>query len=163
MRAHVIEKGTVINTIVVESLDDYPELVDGSTGGIGWKYKNGRLEPPIPPPLTKEDRFSELATLRYEKEIAGIKWNGHEIHTDDRSQVKLEGTMLKLITNTRKENAKWKFKDGFLPVSNENMMKMCLAVGEYIQKCYDRELELQEEIEKNVETDISTGWPTAVY
>jgi len=33
MRAHIIESGRVINTIVVESLDFMPNLIDASLGG----------------------------------------------------------------------------------------------------------------------------------
>ena len=49
MNAHIIENGIVVNTIEVESLDFMPNLIDGSNGGIGWKYENGELiEPPKP-------------------------------------------------------------------------------------------------------------------
>ena len=33
MRAHIIENGKVINTIVVDSLDAIPNLIDASLGG----------------------------------------------------------------------------------------------------------------------------------
>lgn len=49
MKAHLIENGIVVNTIEVESLDFMPNLIDGSIGGIGWKYENGELIAPIVP------------------------------------------------------------------------------------------------------------------
>ena len=49
MRAHIIENNKVVNTIEVESLDFMPNLIDGSIGGIGWKYENGELIEPIVP------------------------------------------------------------------------------------------------------------------
>ena len=49
MNAHIIENGIVVNTIEVESLDFMPNLIDGSIGGIGWKYENGELIEPIVP------------------------------------------------------------------------------------------------------------------
>lgn len=49
MKAHIIENGIVVNTIEVESLDFMPNLIDGSIGGIGWKYENGELIAPIVP------------------------------------------------------------------------------------------------------------------
>ena len=50
MRAHVIENGKVVNTIVVDSLDFMPNLVDGEIGGIGWDYVDGVFWPPSPFP-----------------------------------------------------------------------------------------------------------------
>ena len=44
MKAHIIENGRVVNTIVVESLDVVPGLVDASNGGlIGDFYQNGQF------------------------------------------------------------------------------------------------------------------------
>jgi hypothetical protein len=46
MKAHVIENGVVVNTIVVESLDFMPGLVLATHGSIGWTYIDGVLAPP---------------------------------------------------------------------------------------------------------------------
>lgn len=50
MRAHIIENGIVVNTIIVDSLDfdagPGKAVIDGSTGGIGWTYADGALLPP---------------------------------------------------------------------------------------------------------------------
>jgi hypothetical protein len=35
MRAHVVEEGRIVNTIMVESLDVLPGLIDGAIGSIG--------------------------------------------------------------------------------------------------------------------------------
>lgn len=64
MRAHVIKDGIVVNTIVVDSLDDTPpidadEIVEATTGGIGWRYKNGTFEDPTP----SQSKNSILAKL----------------------------------------------------------------------------------------------------
>ncbi len=50
MIAHIVENGLVVNTIVVDSLNDLPNLVDGSVGGIGWSYVDGQFLPPTPEP-----------------------------------------------------------------------------------------------------------------
>lgn len=60
MIAHVVENGLVINTIIVDSLDDLPNLVDGSVGGIGWGYVDGLLLPPPVPPKTPEQIKQEI-------------------------------------------------------------------------------------------------------
>lgn len=44
MKAHIIENGVVVNTIVVESLDFMPGLVDGENGGkISDLYEDGQF------------------------------------------------------------------------------------------------------------------------
>ena len=71
MKAHVITDGKVSNTIIVDSLDFMPGLVEATSGGIGWDYINGvfvdnrpvAVEPvPVPAP-TKEQLLAELAAL----------------------------------------------------------------------------------------------------
>lgn len=71
MRAHVIENGIVVNTIIVESLSVLPNLVSAENGGdIGWRYDgNSYVEPePLPKPTpapapTKEELFAQLNAL----------------------------------------------------------------------------------------------------
>lgn len=41
MKAHIIENGIVVNTIVVDSLDFMPNLVEATEGAIGWLYSGG--------------------------------------------------------------------------------------------------------------------------
>ena len=70
MRAHIIENGVVVNTIEVDSLDFMPNLVEATSGCIGWSYVNGQfidnspvskvVEPPAP---TKEQLLAELQAL----------------------------------------------------------------------------------------------------
>jgi hypothetical protein len=69
MKAHVITDGKVSNTIIVDSLDFMPNLVEATEGGIGWTYANGvftaPLEPEIvaPPAPTKEQLLAQLNAL----------------------------------------------------------------------------------------------------
>jgi len=46
MKAHVLEGDTVVNSIIVNSLDDLPNLINGDVGGIGWKIVDGVLTEP---------------------------------------------------------------------------------------------------------------------
>jgi len=62
MKAHVIENGVVVNTIVVESLDVLPNLVDAEIGGaIGNHYVNGAF---VIPPRPESDIASEVRAER---------------------------------------------------------------------------------------------------
>ncbi|MFY3079812.1 hypothetical protein ACOTF2_07165 [Achromobacter xylosoxidans] len=53
MRAHVVEAGSVVNTIEVDDLShpvgDGQLLVPGDQGGIGWRFADGVLSPPDSP------------------------------------------------------------------------------------------------------------------
>lgn len=71
MKAHVITDGKVTNTIIVDSLDFMPGLVEATSGGIGWDYINGEfvdtqpatLKPePVPEP-TKDQLLAEVLAL----------------------------------------------------------------------------------------------------
>lgn len=70
MNAHQLDAGgVIINTIVVESLDFMPNLIEATEGGIGWTYANGVFTAPpepeivVPPESTKEQLMVELAAL----------------------------------------------------------------------------------------------------
>jgi len=52
MKAHIIENGIVINTVVVDSLDSLPGLVEAPKGtGIGWGYIDGAFVAPYVAPV----------------------------------------------------------------------------------------------------------------
>jgi hypothetical protein len=71
MKAHIIKNGIVVNTIVVDSLDFMPGLIEAPAGtGIGWSYVNGqfvdnRPQPEVvaPPAPTKEELLAQLNAL----------------------------------------------------------------------------------------------------
>ena len=58
MRAHVIEDGVVVNTIVVDSLDFMPNLVEATEGSIGWVYSDCNFSAP-PDPRTDEEKAAD--------------------------------------------------------------------------------------------------------
>ncbi len=70
MRAHIVENGVITNTIIVDSLDALPNLVDASIGGnIGDSIVGGAVVPraPLPPVVPKEvSRRQGLQMLRKE-------------------------------------------------------------------------------------------------
>ena len=77
MKAHIIENGIVVNTIEVESLDFMPNLIDGSIGGIGWKYENGELIEPeiiieVPQTITPRQLRLQLLTIGLLDEVEAL-------------------------------------------------------------------------------------------
>jgi hypothetical protein len=76
MKAHIIENNLVVNSIEVNNLSDFPNLVDGSTGGIGWSYSNDTL---VAPPVTPKTAI-ELATEARKKRnqlLAATDWTAN--------------------------------------------------------------------------------------
>lgn len=65
MNAHQIKNGVVINTLVVESLDFLPGLIEAKQGGIGWLWDGETLTtaPPVPPPTVDDCTIALTAHL----------------------------------------------------------------------------------------------------
>jgi hypothetical protein len=70
MRAHVIENGFVVNTIIVDNLDFLPNLITAENGGsIGDSWDGNTFTTPervVPEPVvtpTKEELLAQLQAL----------------------------------------------------------------------------------------------------
>jgi len=72
MKAHIIENGIVVNTIVVDDLTFMPNLVDGSVGGVGWAYADGVFTPPAD--TTTDEEKATNARLRRNSLISATDW-----------------------------------------------------------------------------------------
>jgi hypothetical protein len=69
MKAHIIENGVITNTIVVKSLDAFPNLIDAELGGSIGDLYDGNLfitppPAPEPPKPTKEELLAQLQALQ---------------------------------------------------------------------------------------------------
>lgn len=60
MKAHIIENGVVVNTVLVDSLTALPgvTLVDATAGSIGWLYDGETFTDPDP---SRSDIDSQMA------------------------------------------------------------------------------------------------------
>lgn len=67
MRAHIVEDGVVVNTILVDSMNYEPGegqlLIDGDIGGIGWLWDGEVLSAPAVEPSQPKTVFSALEYL----------------------------------------------------------------------------------------------------
>lgn len=156
MRAHQIENGVVINTIEVESLDILPDLISAENGGsIGDIYDGESFSSPV---KTIEERKSELAGLRFQKETAGIIVNGSTIKTDRESQAMITGAYNAVQIDPSKI-IDWKGEDGWIQLDSASITAIATAVSNHVQACFTCEKELSILLETDIEIDITTGWP----
>lgn len=104
------------------------------------------------------ERKAELATLRYEKETAGITVTGTEVKTDRLSQAMLTSAMVAVqVDPTRVID--WKGKKQWQKLNAAAIQAIGTAVVEHVQACFTREKELSEALETDIQTDITAGWP----
>ena len=95
--------------------------------------------------ITAEDKFAsakeakkaEIATARYNAEIAGV--NG--IRTDRESQGLITGAALKAMQDNT-YTCNWKGIDGFVTLTAPQIIAIADAVRQHVQECFDHEAEL---------------------
>ena len=68
MKAHVIENGIVVNTLIVDSLNFMPNLVEATEGAIGWTYTNGVFTNPNEPTQQELDDL-QAKNVRSKRDI----------------------------------------------------------------------------------------------
>lgn len=168
MRANVIDNGAVVNTIEVESLNFMPNLIDASLGGTIGDLWDG-VQFTKPPRFTSldeavTDRLAELASIRFQRETAGITVNGSTICTDRESQATLTGAWVAVQINPN-ILIDWKAETGWVQIDKATVEALSAAVGSYVQGCFTAEKNHAAAIAAltsiaDVETyDITQGWP----
>ena len=84
MKAHIIENGVVVNTILVDSLDALPgvTLVEATEGSIGYLYDGSTFTDPDPSrgdivaQLSKDVRYKRDSLLKETVDtINGVRWS----------------------------------------------------------------------------------------
>ena len=106
----------------------------------------------------KQTKLDALATLRYQKEIAGITFNGMTIPTDRQSQAMLTG-VYNVVQQNPDRLINWKTDSGFIQLNKATIEALSIAVADHIQACFDNEMTLAAKIELDIDTDIEVGWP----
>lgn len=107
------------------------------------------------------EKRANVATQRYEKEIAGILIDGLPFYTDRETQMKLIAASLRAQI-TPDYSINWKLSNGdFKNFSSDEIVEISNKVGDYVQACYNRESELVKEISEGTYTEdmLSIGWP----
>lgn len=154
------------------------EIFDPDTGTMNWNVYNDRVESTW---TVNDHSLSEvikrevgnLALTRYKYEVAGITFtdsNGNTLRIDTtrESQTKLGSVYTSAKDGVRTDPSKWKTLDGFVNISNSDMISLAKITWGYVQDCYDRESTIQSmlsncttinEIKTVVTDEFNSGFP----
>jgi hypothetical protein len=94
----------------------------------------------------KQVKVWEIADKRWREETGGIIVDGVEIATDRESQALLMGAVL-AAQNNPEYAVNWKAKNGWFELDAATLIAIGNAVRSHVQACFDREKELQEQVE----------------
>ena len=99
MRAHIIENGVVVNTIVVESLDVLPNLISAENGGKKGDLWNGSgFATPIRTPTREEKKSARAAAVSV---ITVTTTAGNTFDGNEESQTRMTRAIIGMTaTNT---------------------------------------------------------------
>lgn len=113
----------------------------------------------------KQNKLSELAAYRYQKETGGIAINGAFIKTDLESKVNLNGAVNRAILRPN-STVNWKISESvWIPIDAEQIIGIGLAVSDFIEDCYTCNMNHALTINalatvEAVQTyDFTSGWP----
>lgn len=125
--------------------------------GSGWEKMEAA---PEPEPPAEPDWLSLIAARRYQAEIGGIELAGLPIATDDRSKLLINGAALR-ASREPGYTLRWKTGDDFIDLSGAQVLAMADAVADHVQRCFDREAELQAAVADGSITAemLEQGWP----
>lgn len=116
----------------------------------------------------KEHIKSKVATKRWQQEIVGLTINDISYATDRESQTKYTAVAVAISqANPATWSINWKTNGGaFITLNAEEMSVIINDILQYIQDCFNKEYELQQQIdecttiEQIMAIDYNTGWPS---
>lgn len=122
------------------------QSTDNTEFGLSvWEYVKDRkdIEPYVQPKITKENLYKYLAEVRWNKEIAGTKWNDVFLPTDRESRVMITAAYTKAKENPNFNIPNWKVGPGvFVTLTNANIIEIGDTITNYVQNQFDKEAEL---------------------
>lgn len=94
----------------------------------------------------KAGKLQEIASARYDAEVAGIMVAGSTIRTDRESQAMITGAALKAIQDTA-YTCIWKGESGWVTLTAQQILGIADAVRAHVQAQFDREKTLSEQVQ----------------
>lgn len=154
------------NGKVVHRYNVEPVVVELEGGAMETQYRFEQDEhaPPVDTSVGGVKRLLKAvaARKRWEKEVGGMVWDGHAIHTDRESQSKIVAAYVAAKDGVRTDPSGWKTPAGYLILSNAEVIEMALTVLAHIQASYDAENALAEEIDACATIDELKVLPVAM-
>lgn len=139
------------------------------------EVRNGATITITAEPKSVEDvlkaKREDLASLRYQKETAGIDVNGIVVKTDRQSQAMITGASLaaKLAIDEEEPfEIKWLSESGPVILNAQEVIGLAQAVRAHVQACFDNQIDHLDELHQLsqsgtaqdiIDYDIQTGWP----
>jgi len=109
--------------------------------------------------ISKELKLAVLADIRWRKEIGGITlMDGSKMWSDRDTQSKLAAAKAEAVADPT-FSVRWKGIDGWVALDATAIVGVANAVRDHVKACFDREADLTDLIDQDIDTDISTGWP----
>lgn len=149
MRVNLIKDGTVVNTILAESIEAaqalYPEhsCIEANTGGIGWHWDGQQLSPPPEPDIIITS--AQVDAERDRRVNAGLVFSGMRYQTrpGDRENIQAKYSMAikaMLLNAAQPGDLRWADPDrDFVWIAENNSLvamdaQTMLAFGEAVAK-----------------------------
>ena len=121
----------------------------------------------VPVSNAKSQALANLATIRFEKQSSGMKYQNTIIATDTSSQALLNGAY-NLALHDSTTTIQFKSQNGWMTITAEQIIQLAIGVGKFIQQCFSVEkihsdrimaMSTTEQVIDYVDTKIQNGWP----
>lgn len=106
--------------------------------------------------VTQDSLLSALADVRWQAEVGGVEFQGSRIPTDDRSKMLINGAFNQaLMQDDPAITRTFKIGGQFVTLTNAEILNMATAIADHVQKCFDAEAIVAEQIATGVLTERS--------
>lgn len=126
-----------------------------------WIAEGNEPEPYVAPPV---DLVAYAAQKRWEVEVSDIPWNEYFIAMDrETSQPKLLAEFVGIVAGVRADPSPWKFRDGFVTLTNAQMQQVCLVARTHVADAFAKEEAIVASIQSDPPTITTTAEIDAVF
>lgn len=94
----------------------------------------------------KQGKLWQLADARWQEEVSGFMYNGHEFHSDRESQGRFFQAYMASLSDPN-FTITWKTKDGWLEMTASDFITLYNEFQTFLQGLYQKEKALQEQVE----------------
>lgn len=144
------------------SSEEHRALIEGQSDGrriVADETGKPSLADPEPPTLAS--RRIELAALRYQRQSGGITVGGITVPTDRESASNITAAVVSLTQGLLTAPIKWKMTSGWVDLSQAQIVGVGAAVAQHVQRCFEAEAKVSDDLAKNLTIDIAAAFDAA--